>query len=198
MAKNCKRRHEACHTIQSTLLPQHQPLLILASRAEETRTFIVAATLVACVVGLMLVTVYKTPNHSTAGLNIAVTNMTQGLLLLQDFTFQSRIAFCNGRYLEMFGLSADVAKPGCTFRELMQHRKELGTLSGDVDEYCAKIRNSITIRPDHAGRNSRMVAAFKLHLDRQRAADGFLLLRMSRSIGSAARSEPHAWPCTTR
>jgi diguanylate cyclase (GGDEF)-like protein len=46
---------------------------------------------------------------------------------------------CNQSYVEMFGVSTDVVKPGCTIRELLRHRKETGTFSGDVEEYCAML-----------------------------------------------------------
>jgi len=39
----------------------------------------------------------------------------------------------------MYGLSADVVRPGCTFDELIRHRKEAGSFSGDVDQYCADL-----------------------------------------------------------
>src|SRR6202042_366639 len=32
-----------------------------------------------------------------------------------------------------------VVKPGCTIRELLMHRKETGTFSGDVEEYCTML-----------------------------------------------------------
>ena len=67
-------------------------------------------------------------------LDIAVNNMTQGLLL---FDASERLVVCNQRYIEMYGLSPDVVKPGCSFRELIAHRKQTGSLRGDVDEYCA-------------------------------------------------------------
>jgi diguanylate cyclase (GGDEF)-like protein len=38
----------------------------------------------------------------------------------------------------MFGVSRDVAKPGCHLRDLIRHRQELGSFVGDVDAYCAK------------------------------------------------------------
>ena len=44
---------------------------------------------------------------------------------------------CNQRYIEMFGLSPDVVKPGCSIRDLIDHRKETGSFNGDVDEFCA-------------------------------------------------------------
>jgi diguanylate cyclase (GGDEF)-like protein len=65
-------------------------------------------------------------------LNTAINNMSQGLLL---FDSSERIVVCNQRYIEMYGLSPEVVKRGCTFRDLVQHRKETGTFSGDIDEY---------------------------------------------------------------
>src|SRR4029078_10443095 len=48
-----------------------------------------------------------------------------------------RLILCNDRYREMFGVPEELARPGCTLRDLLQHRKDTGTFSGDVDEYCA-------------------------------------------------------------
>src|ERR1700755_3249360 len=36
----------------------------------------------------------------------------------------------------MSGVSREVVKPGCTFRELLLHRQQTGTFTDDVDEYC--------------------------------------------------------------
>ena len=69
-------------------------------------------------------------------LDTAIDNMTQGLLL---FDSSQRLVVCNQRYIEMFGVSTDVVKPGCTIRELLQHRKETGSFTGDVDEYCSTL-----------------------------------------------------------
>jgi diguanylate cyclase (GGDEF)-like protein len=65
-------------------------------------------------------------------LNTAVNNMSQGLLL---FDSSERIVVCNPRYVEMYGLSAEIAKPGCTFGDLIRHRQEVGSFNGDIDEY---------------------------------------------------------------
>ncbi|HTB02593.1 MAG TPA: EAL domain-containing protein [Bradyrhizobium sp.] len=76
-------------------------------------------------------------------LDRAVNNMTQGLLL---FDSSRRLVVCNHRYIEMYGLSADVVKPGCTFREIITHRKATGSFAGDVDAYCARILRDIGLR----------------------------------------------------
>jgi diguanylate cyclase (GGDEF)-like protein len=65
-------------------------------------------------------------------LNTAINNMSQGLLL---FDSAERIVVCNQRYIEMYGLSPDIVRPGCSFRDLILHRQSVGTFTGDVDEY---------------------------------------------------------------
>jgi len=71
-------------------------------------------------------------------LDTAINNMTQGLLL---FDPAGRLVICNQRYMDMFGISPDVAKPGCHLRELILHRQQLGSFVGDVDAYCAQFLN---------------------------------------------------------
>ena len=66
-------------------------------------------------------------------LSIAVNNIPQGLVL---YDASARIIICNQPYLDMFGLSPDVAKPGCTMQRLIAHRKETGSFDGDVDAFC--------------------------------------------------------------
>jgi diguanylate cyclase (GGDEF)-like protein len=92
-------------------------------------------------------------------LDNAVNNMTQGLLL---FDSSQRLVICNQRYIEMYGLSAAVIKPGCSFREVIEHRKQTGSFTGDADKYVALVlrdiwqRNSMVIEtPD--GRSIHIV-----------------------------------------
>ncbi|MFH1343506.1 MAG: EAL domain-containing protein [Pseudomonadota bacterium] len=68
-------------------------------------------------------------------LDTAINNMTQGLVL---FDASGRLVICNQRYIDMFGMSPEVAKPGCHLRDLIRHRQELGSFVGDVDAYCAR------------------------------------------------------------
>jgi PAS domain S-box-containing protein len=75
-----------------------------------------------------------------AQLMTALNNMAQGLLM---FDPQKRLILCNSRYVEMYGLSPDVVKPGCTIQELLQHHKQVGSLSEDVDQYCAVLDAAI-------------------------------------------------------
>jgi diguanylate cyclase (GGDEF)-like protein/PAS domain S-box-containing protein len=65
-------------------------------------------------------------------LDKAINNMTQGLLL---FDSSQRLVVCNYRYIEMYGLSPQVIKPGATLHEIIMHRKETGSFEGDANEY---------------------------------------------------------------
>ena len=73
-------------------------------------------------------------------LSNALDNMTQGLCM---FDAQSRVVLCNRRYIGMYNLSPEVVRPGCSLQELMQHRKETGLFSGDVEAYCRQIFKNI-------------------------------------------------------
>ncbi len=75
-------------------------------------------------------------------LSIAVNNIPQGLVL---YDASARIIICNQPYLDMFGLSPDVAKPGCTMQRLIAHRKQTGSFDGDVDEFCNAIIKTVSL-----------------------------------------------------
>ena len=74
-------------------------------------------------------------------LDTAINNMSQGLLL---FDSSERIVICNQRYVDMYGVSADVVKPGCTFHELILHRQQTGSFKGEVDKYRSSVLNDLS------------------------------------------------------
>ena len=76
-------------------------------------------------------------------LDHAVNNMTQGLLL---FDAERRLVVCNQRYIEMYGLSADIVKPGSSFHDIIAHRRATGSFTGDVDAYVALVLKDIHVR----------------------------------------------------
>ncbi|MGJ4939040.1 bifunctional diguanylate cyclase/phosphodiesterase [Bradyrhizobium sp. HKCCYLS1011] len=73
-------------------------------------------------------------------LDKAVNNMTQGLLM---FDASERLVICNQRYIDMYGLSRDIVKPGCRFSDLIAHRKAVGSLAGDETAYAASVLRDI-------------------------------------------------------
>ncbi len=71
----------------------------------------------------------------------AVANMSQGLLM---FDSSGRLMMHNDRYAKMYGLSPDVMKPGCSLRDLLKRRQEIGALPGeDPDHYFENVLATI-------------------------------------------------------
>jgi methyl-accepting chemotaxis protein len=83
---------------------------------------------------------YRRADTKSRRLSTALDNMSQGLNMFDEHT---RIVLVNRRYLEMYGLSPDVVKPGCTLKELIQRRKATGLFTGDVDTYVQKILDEV-------------------------------------------------------
>jgi diguanylate cyclase (GGDEF)-like protein len=69
-----------------------------------------------------------------------INNMSQGLLM---FDGEARLVICNRRYLEMYGLSPEIVKPGCTLQRLLEHRVEAGTFSDEPRTYIVTVQESI-------------------------------------------------------
>jgi diguanylate cyclase (GGDEF)-like protein/PAS domain S-box-containing protein len=53
----------------------------------------------------------------------ALNNMSQGLCMLDS---SLHVIVCNRRYIEMYGLSPEIVKPGVSMREIMEHSCDLG------------------------------------------------------------------------
>ena len=73
-------------------------------------------------------------------LDAALNNMSQGLCM---FDAEGRLLVSNRRFIEMYKLSTDVVKPGCTFLNFMKHRKEVGLLQVDPEERTRAIIESV-------------------------------------------------------
>ena len=156
------------------------PILIFAStnvssaladwRAQATLQFSAALLAVIVVIATIYLIVRQLKRQHAAAqrllseksqhLDSAINNMTQGLLL---FDASGRLVICNQRYIDMFGISPEVAVPGCHLRDLIRHRQELGSFVGDVDTYCARfldpkddlINDTVISTPD--GRMIRLI-----------------------------------------
>ena len=74
-------------------------------------------------------------------LDTALNNMTQGLM---QYDAESRILLFNRRYIEMYGLSLDVIRPGRLFRDVMVHRKATGSFAGDPTRFCDTVLKNVS------------------------------------------------------
>jgi diguanylate cyclase (GGDEF)-like protein len=125
----------------------------LADWRQQTRLLVGVAALSASTIAIILFLIIRQllRQHRCSGrriasekqrLDIALNNMSQGLLL---FNSAEQLVVCNRRYIEMYGLSPDVIKSGCSFREVIAHRKQTGSFEGDVDDYCSRVLHDVTL-----------------------------------------------------
>ena len=131
----------------------------LSDWREQTRFLVIAATLAAAVIALILFLIIRQITRQNreaqqrleaerGRLDTALNNMIQGLV---TFDASARLVTFNRRYTEMHDLSTDIVKPGCHFRDLMHHRKDTGSFAGDVERFCAAVmRNIARGRVDHS------------------------------------------------
>ncbi len=70
----------------------------------------------------------------------ALHNMLQGLLMLDS---DQRVVVCNDRYIEMYGLSREVVKPGLPVDDLLRHRAERGHLNRDLEQYRGEMLSGL-------------------------------------------------------
>ena len=81
-----------------------------------------------------LIALYMTFQHKrqNARIRTALDNMSQGLCL---FDGSERLVLSNRKYLEMYGLSPQVVKPGLTLNKLLEYRKSVGSFSRNIEDY---------------------------------------------------------------
>jgi diguanylate cyclase (GGDEF)-like protein/PAS domain S-box-containing protein len=74
-------------------------------------------------------------------LDAALNNMVQGVNM---FDAQARLVLFNARYLEMYRLSPDAVKPGCTIRQLVENRIKSGTFfATDPEKYIVELSTAL-------------------------------------------------------
>jgi methyl-accepting chemotaxis protein len=119
-------------------------------------------------VAAVLAVVYSRLRGQLLRLTTALDNMHQGFCV---FDGAERLRFRNQHYIDMYGLSPDIARPGRTLREILQYRVAHGTFKGDVDGFIAKLKADLS-----QGKATSMLTDFGVDrivaIVNQPAADG--------------------------
>jgi PAS domain-containing protein len=138
----------------------HFPIVVVASTTvsaaladwhEQTRFLVATAALSALVIASILFLIVRQLNRQNQEahqrlelqkhrLDTALNNMTQGLLL---YDASARIVLCNQRYIDMFEVPAELVQPGRHYCDLVRYRKETGSFTGDVDEFCSTVLRNV-------------------------------------------------------
>ena len=89
----------------------------------------------------------------------ALENMSQGLVM---FDSAARLVMCNDRYRQIYNMSPDSTKPGCTVLDLLNSRVANGTFSGNpekfVDGLLATIAQGETARQEVETGDGRIIS----------------------------------------
>ena len=146
----------------------HYPIVVVATTPvanavahwqNEVISIVSTGAILALVVGGIVFLSARQIERRLRGQNLqfdaALSNMSQGLVM---FDSAGRLVVCNQRYLGMYGLSPEVVRPGCTLRELLNHRIAVSSFcADDVEQYMTDIMavvgqetnsNEITNLPD--------------------------------------------------
>ena len=115
----------------------------LAIWQKETVTLLGAGGLAVLTIVIMISLIVRQLEREKGRLDAALNNMSQGLIM---FDAAERVVVCNDFYIEMYGLSRDIVKPGCTFSDLLKYRAKSGhLLHRDPDKYRTELRAAMAL-----------------------------------------------------
>jgi methyl-accepting chemotaxis protein len=99
---------------------------------------VAVASVAMAVLGMSLVSAFADRRLGEKGLLLAtaLNNMTQGVVM---FDSGQRLVVCNDRYIEMYKLSSEIVKPGCTLQDIIQYRIASGSLARDPEQYRTQV-----------------------------------------------------------
>jgi PAS domain S-box-containing protein len=117
----------------------------LAQWLNEAKVIVAAVGLAALSIGAFLLLVVRKMGQGIRQsrqrlrgqklqLDTALNNMPQGLLMCDS---HNRVVLCNRRYMEIYGVPADMVARGCTRLELVAHHFATGLLAGDAEQQMA-------------------------------------------------------------
>ena len=100
-----------------------------------------AISIAGTTLGLLALTIAGALAHeSHVRFTAALNNMSQGLCMWSP---EGRLILCNERYVQMYDLAPELARPGVSLRDLIDHRVKSGSFSGSRDQYIADLLSSI-------------------------------------------------------
>jgi len=82
----------------------------------------------------------KAGSNDGALLAMVLNNITQGVVL---FDADERLIVVNDRYVDMYGLSPEILRSGCTLMDVIKNRISTGSLDLDPEKYRSEILNSV-------------------------------------------------------
>jgi methyl-accepting chemotaxis protein len=127
----------ACFLVAFVLFHYAVPTGWLSST--PVSAFGAAALAVLAAVGAALYQIGRLRVHNRQ-MRMALENISQGLCM---FDADERLMVCNRRYMEMYKVPPEAAKPGTTLADLLEYRIAHGSFARDVDSYRRELLASM-------------------------------------------------------
>jgi methyl-accepting chemotaxis protein len=121
---------------------------------------------ISCLVGTICL---RRLRQQTSCRDTAINKMSQGLTM---FDSSGRLVLCNRRYIEMYGLSPDVVRPGCTVGQLLEHRIQTGSVTAEQAKKYADHRQAAIGTDKSAGDVFDLPNGRTIVVTRRSLADG--------------------------
>ncbi len=117
----------------------------LAGTAPGINGYAVLVPLTILLAGMLIVlaSAWFRLRRQNTRLTLALSNTPLGLCMWDS---SGKLLICNERYITMYGMSADVVRPGRALRDILKHRAGVGNFSGDADRYVADIMKRVASR----------------------------------------------------
>jgi diguanylate cyclase (GGDEF)-like protein/PAS domain S-box-containing protein len=81
------------------------------------------------------------PTRREQQLEFAINNVSQGVCM---YDADAKLILCNQRYIDMYALSPDVVKPGCSLEELLRHSHDVAPMAKPPEEIARELRAAIS------------------------------------------------------
>ena len=115
---------------------------ITASSLSPIALALAIATVTVSILSMSLVSAFgdRRVGDKSLLLSTVLNNMSQGVVM---FDANERLVICNDRYMEMYDLSPDVVKPGCTLLDVIKHRIGTASLTRNAEDYRAELIGAV-------------------------------------------------------
>ena len=124
------------------IVPDPSRTITALSLSPDSLALAIASIAVA-ILGMSLVAALADRRLDDKGrlLELALNNLPQGVVM---FDKSGRLVVCNESYLQMYGLSSDVVKPGANLVDIIGHRSTTGSLQRDPKQYFDELMVSMS------------------------------------------------------
>jgi methyl-accepting chemotaxis protein len=121
------------------IVPDPTRTITALSLSPDSLAIAVASVAVA-ILGVSLISAFadRRLDDKAHLLDLALDNMTQGVVM---FDTAGRLVVSNRRYLEIYGLSPAIVKPGAKLIDIVRHRALTGNMDRDPQQYADELMN---------------------------------------------------------